>query len=104
VGRAGFAAYSASKGAVRMMTKSLAAELAPCNIRVNSVHPGTIDTNLTKPVLTSAAAIDAIIGPQPIRRVGRPIDVSYVVLFLASDESLYVTGSELVIDGGYTTV
>jgi NAD(P)-dependent dehydrogenase (short-subunit alcohol dehydrogenase family) len=54
--------------------------------------------------LTSAAAIDAIIGPQPIRRVGRPIDVSYVVLFLASDESLYVTGSELVIDGGYTTV
>jgi cyclopentanol dehydrogenase len=104
VGRAGFAAYSASKGAVRMMTKSLAAELAPYNIRVNSVHPGTIETALTKPVLTSAAAIDAIIGPQPMRRVGRPIDVSYVVLFLASDESTYVTGSELVIDGGYTAV
>jgi cyclopentanol dehydrogenase len=104
VGRAGFAAYCASKGAVRMLTKALAAELAVHNIRVNSVHPGTIETNLTKPVLTTPQAVEAIIGPQPIRRVGAPEEVSSAVLFLASDESRFVTGTEVVIDGGYTAV
>jgi cyclopentanol dehydrogenase len=104
VGRAGFAAYSASKGAVRMMTKSLAAELAEFNIRVNSIHPGTIETNLTKPVLTSPAAIDAIIGPQLIRRPGRPGEVAAAVLFLTSDESSFVTGTEMTVDGGYVSV
>jgi cyclopentanol dehydrogenase len=104
VGRAGFAAYCASKGAVRMMTKALAAELACHDIRVNSVHPGTIETNLTKPHLTSPQAVDLIIGPQLIRRVGSPREVSNAVLFLASDESSFVTGAEFVVDGGYTAV
>jgi cyclopentanol dehydrogenase len=104
VGRAGFAAYCASKGAVRMLSKALAAELAVHNIRVNSVHPGTIETNLTKPVLANAQAVEMIIGPQPIRRVGVPEEVASAVLFLSSDESRFVTGTELVVDGGYTAV
>ena len=104
VGRAGFAAYAASKGAVRAMTKALAAELAEFNIRVNSIYPGTIETNLTKHVLSSPAAIEQIIGPQLIRRPGLPAEVASVVLFLASDESSFVTGAEMVVDGGYTSV
>ena len=104
VGRAGFAAYSASKGAVRMMSKTLAAELAAFHIRVNSVHPGTIDTNLTKPVLGTQAAIDFVIGPQLIRRPGLPLEVAMAVLFLSSDESSFITGTELVVDGGYVSV
>ena len=104
VGRAGFAAYAASKGAVRMLSKALAAELAPFNIRVNSLHPGTIDTNLTRPVLTSPEAIAAIIGPQLIRRPGLASEVASAVLYLASDESSFVTGTEIVVDGGYVSV
>lgn len=104
VGRAGFAAYGASKGAVRAMTKALAAELAEFNIRVNSIYPGTIETNLTKHVLSSPAAMEQIIGPQLIRRPGLPVEVASTVLFLASDESSFVTGAEMVIDGGYTSV
>jgi cyclopentanol dehydrogenase len=104
VGRSGFAAYSAAKGAVRMLSKSLAAELAEFNIRVNSLHPGTIETNLTKPVLGSAASIAAIIGPQLIRRPGLPSEVACAVLYLASDESSFVTGAEMVVDGGYVSV
>jgi cyclopentanol dehydrogenase len=104
VGRAGFAAYGASKGAVRAMTKALAAELAEFNIRVNSIYPGTIETNLTKHVLSSPAAVEQIIGPQLIRRPGLPAEVASAVLFLASDESSFVTGAEMVVDGGYTSV
>jgi cyclopentanol dehydrogenase len=104
VGRAGFAAYSASKGAVRLLTKTLAAELAEFNIRVNSLHPGTIETNLTRPVLTSPAAIEVVIGPQLIRRPGLPIEVATAMLFLASDESSFVTGTEITVDGGYVAV
>jgi cyclopentanol dehydrogenase len=104
VGRAGFAAYSASKGAVRGMSKALAAELAEFKIRVNSIYPGTIETNLTKHVLSSPEAIKEIIGPQLIRRPGLPSEVASAVLFLASEESSFVTGAELLIDGGYTSV
>jgi cyclopentanol dehydrogenase len=104
VGRAGFAAYSASKGAVRGLSKSLAAELAEFNIRVNSIYPGTIETNLTKHVLSSPAGIEEIIGPQLIRRPGLPLEVANAVLFLASDESSFVTGAEIIVDGGYTSV
>jgi cyclopentanol dehydrogenase len=104
VGRAGFAAYSASKGAVRMLTKALAAELAEFNIRVNSLHPGTIETNLTKHVLADPAIAAAMMGPQLIRRPGQPEEVAAAMLFLASDESSFVTGTEIIVDGGYTSV
>lgn len=103
-GRAGFAAYGASKGAVRAMSRALAAELAEFNIRVNAVFPGTIETNLTKPVLSTPAMVTAVIGPQLIRRPGQPLEVATAVLYLASEESSFVTGSELVVDGGYVAV
>jgi cyclopentanol dehydrogenase len=104
VGRAGFAAYGASKGAVRVLSKALAAELAGQNIRVNSLHPGTIDTNLTKMVLSTPESAAAIFGPQLIRRAGLPVEVAHAVLYLASDESSFVTGTELTVDGGYVAV
>lgn len=90
-------AYSATKFAVRGMTKSASIELADCNIRVNSVHPGIIDT----PMNTGASGAPKL---QAIKRMGRPQEVSSMVLFLASDESSYCTGSEYVVDGGYLNV
>ncbi len=95
-------AYQASKGAVRTFTKSAAVEYAPFNIRVNSVHPGVIATAMTADITTDPAATEALLGGAIIRRPAEPKEVSWGVLFLASDESSYMTGSELVIDGGYT--
>ena len=98
------AAYQASKGAVRILTKSVAVDYAPHNIRVNSVHPGVIRTNMTKGILENAAGTEAILATTILRRPAEPREVSYAVLFLASDEASYVTGAELVVDGGYTTM
>ena len=95
-------AYQASKGAVRIFTKSAAVEYAPYNIRVNSVHPGVIATSMTAEIMADPAATDAMLGGAIIRRPAEPKEVSWGVLFLATDESSYMTGSELVIDGGYT--
>ncbi len=103
VGAPGASAYQASKGAVRLFTKSCAVDLAPFNIRVNSVHPGVIDTPMTKDLLHGDAATQiAILGPTLLGRPARPVEVSQAVLFLASDEASFVHGSELVVDGGYT--
>ena len=97
------AAYGASKGAVRLFTKSTAIQYAKDNIRANSVHPGIIETDMTLPtILTDEAARRERIARTPIGRIGLPDDVAYGVLFLASDESSFMTGSELVIDGGRT--
>ncbi|HBD12472.1 MAG TPA: cyclopentanol dehydrogenase [Porticoccaceae bacterium] len=96
------AAYQASKGAVRVFTKSAAVEYAAFNIRVNSVHPGVIATAMTADVIADDEATQALLGSAIIRRPAQPKEVSWGVLFLASDESSYMTGSELVIDGGYT--
>jgi cyclopentanol dehydrogenase len=104
VGRPGFSAYCASKGAVRLMTKAMAAELAASNIRVNSVHPGVVATNMTRDLIATPEGLNSLLGSQPIRRAAEPIEVSYPVLFLASDEASYVTGTELVVDGGYHAV
>jgi 3alpha(or 20beta)-hydroxysteroid dehydrogenase len=96
---AGAHAYHAAKGAVRVMTKNAAMTYVADGIRVNSVHPGFIDTPLTQaqaPVLN-----EVVIASTPMKRGGKPIEVAYGCLFLASDESSYVTGAELVIDGGY---
>jgi NAD(P)-dependent dehydrogenase (short-subunit alcohol dehydrogenase family) len=102
------AAYNASKGGVRIFSKSAALHCAQSGyrIRVNSVHPGYIWTPMVEGYLTTlgdvAAGRSAIAQMHPIGRMGEPIDVAYGVLYLASDESSFVTGSELVIDGGYT--
>ena len=93
--------YNASKGAVRIFTKSAAIQYASEGIRVNSVHPGPIDTPMTAFRQGDAQAEAESIARVPIGRTGLPDDVAYGVLYLASDESSFVTGSELVIDGGY---
>ena len=102
VGAPGASAYQASKGAVRLFTKSCAVDLAPFNIRVNSVHPGVIETPMTKDLLAPADQRKAVLGPTLLGRAARPEEVSQAVLFLASDESSFVHGAELVVDGGYT--
>ena len=93
--------YNASKGAVRIFTKSTAIQYASESIRVNSVHPGPIDTPMTAFREDDPSATAASIARIPLGRSGVPDDVAYGVLYLASDESSFVTGSELIIDGGY---
>ena len=96
------AAYTATKGAVRLFTKATAIQHARDNIRCNSVHPGPIVTDMIKDVLEDRAKWEQRLRRLPMGRAGKPEDVAYGVLYLASDESSYVTGSELVIDGGTT--
>ena len=95
------AVYNASKGAVRIFTKSTAIQYASEGIRANSIHPGPIDTPMTAFRKDDPAAIAESVARVPIGRTGQPEDVAYGVLYLASDESSFVTGSELVIDGGF---
>ena len=95
------AVYNASKGAVRILTKSTAIQYASEGIRVNSVHPGPIDTPMTAFRQGGPPAVAESIARVPLGRNGQPDDVAFGVLYLASDESSFVTGSELVIDGGF---
>src|SRR5919197_1811289 len=95
-------AYTATKGAVRLFTKATAVQHAKDKIRCNSVHPGPIATDMIKDTLENPAQWEQRLQRLPMRRVGTPEDVAYGVLYLASDESSFVTGSELVIDGGTT--
>jgi NAD(P)-dependent dehydrogenase (short-subunit alcohol dehydrogenase family) len=95
--------YVASKGGVVGMTEALALELAPFNIRVNSVSPGVIDTPMVDPVRADKQTLEGILMKIPMRRMGKPEEVSNLVLFLASDASSYMTGSNVVIDGGWLT-
>ena len=95
-------AYTASKGAVRLLTKSTAIQYASEGIRANSVHPGTIVTPMTEGFLADDSMLEDRINRTPLKRLGRPEDVAYGALYLASDEASFVTGSELVIDGGRT--
>jgi NAD(P)-dependent dehydrogenase (short-subunit alcohol dehydrogenase family) len=97
-------AYNASKGAVRIMTKTAAVQFAGDGIRVNSVHPGFMP-----PMRTSKTSADPtwrakMLGAVPMKREGRVEEVAHAVLFLASDEASYITGTELVVDGGYLAV
>ncbi len=94
--------YNASKGAVRLLTKSTALQHAGEGIRVNSVHPGPIATPMTEAGRMDPESYRRTLTMTPLGRYGEPEDVAYGVLFLASDESSYMTGSELVVDGGYT--
>ena len=105
IGSVGATAYNASKGAVRILTKSTAVQYAAEGIRCNSVHPGPIETHMIRQVFagdeeTRNSRINAI----PLGRMGEMDDVAKGVLFLASDEASYMTGSELVIDGGATAM
>ncbi len=95
-------AYHAAKGAIRLFTKSVAIQYAKENIRVNSVHPGYAHTPLTQRGYANAEYLENIRSRVPIGRVGTADDIAYGMLYLASDESSFVTGSELVIDGGTT--
>jgi NAD(P)-dependent dehydrogenase (short-subunit alcohol dehydrogenase family) len=98
----GSSAYIATKGGVRLFTKATAIQHAKDNIRCNSVHPGPIATEMIKDTLENPDLWAERLRRLPMGRAGTPEDVAYGVLYLASDESSYVTGSELVIDGGTT--
>ena len=95
-------AYAASKGAVRLLTKSTAIQYASENIRCNSVHPGPIETPMLLSARGGGSQLDTTIERVPLGRIGTPEEIAYGVLYLATDESSFVTGSELVIDGGRT--
>jgi cyclopentanol dehydrogenase len=94
--------YQASKGSVRLLTKATASQYAQEGIRVNSVHPGPIETPMTEARRADPEQFQLLLSRIPLGRYGKPEDVAYGVLYLASDESSFVTGSELVIDGGWT--
>ena len=100
-GMAGCTAYAATKWAIRGMTKCAAMELGPQGIRVNSVHPGMIDTPMTR-VHGGDAAMEYGASRVPLRRVGHPADVAPLYVFLGSDESAYINGAEISVDGGVT--
>jgi len=109
-----YAAYSASKGAIRMLTKAVAAELATKNIRVNSVHPGPTATKLGMKhepprdgegnLLTLEQIVAGWSSRIPMRRMGNVGDIAPVVAFLASEGARYITGAEIVVDGGYSII
>ncbi len=102
VGSFANAAYHASKGSVRIFSKAAAIQYAKDQVRVNSVHPGFVDTPMARPGLLGNESGRARMEATPLGRFGKPIDIAMGCLYLASDESAWVTGSELVIDGGMT--
>ena len=95
-------AYNASKGAVRVFTKVTAIRHADDNIRCNSIHPGPVRTPMTESTYSDPDMLAQRLRSMPLGRLGTSEDIAYGVLYLASDEAAYMTGSELVIDGGYT--
>lgn len=101
VGIAGGAHYTASKGGIIGMSETLAVELAPLGINVNVIGPGAINTPMADPTKMPPGAMDAILAGVPLKRMGRPEEVSAAVVFLASDEASYVTGATLYVDGGW---
>jgi len=99
VGFPGYAAYQAAKGGVMTLTRALALELAP-TIRVVAVLPGAIDTPAVR-ISQDAGLVDSLLATIPLRRLGKPEEIAATVLFLASDEAGYVTGTGFLVDGGY---
>ncbi|MBC7074408.1 SDR family oxidoreductase [Candidatus Parcubacteria bacterium] len=93
--------YCASKGGIVAMTEAMALELAPYNIRVNAIAPGAIETPMVDPLTTNPQMLEATLARIPMHRLGKPAEVSNLVLFLASEVSSYMTGSTVVIDGGW---
>lgn len=95
-----FSTYCASKGGLKMLTRDLAIELAPCGITINSIAPGAIATPINKNLLSDPTKLEALLQQIPLRRVGTPEDVAAVAVFLASEESSYITGTTVFTDGG----
>lgn len=93
--------YAASKGAVRMLTRSMALELAPHRITVNAVAPGVVETGMTRDLLADPAVAEVTLPLIPLGRAAQPEEVAAAIAFLASDDARYMTGSTLLIDGGY---
>ena len=100
-GMAGLAHYSASKGGIAALTKTLAVELAPYNIRVNAIAPGAIDTPMAASATTDPKMLEATLNMIPLHRMGKPEEIANTVLFLSSNASSYITGSIIVVDGGW---
>ncbi len=104
VGFANLAHYCATKGGIVAMTEEMAGELAQYNIRVNAVSPGVIETPMIDPIKKDPNQEKAILARIPMHRVGKPEEIAKTVLFLASDDSSYITGSVVVVDGGWLAV
>lgn len=98
----GFNHYSASKGAVRAISKAAATTFGRQGVRVNALFPGIIETPMTAVLSTSQELLGQLVQATPLQRLGKPEDIANAALFLASDESSFITGSELVIDGGFS--
>ena len=98
----GFNPYNPSKGGVLQFTRNLAIDSASKNVRVNCICPGYVETDLTSALTKDAEALSRLETLHPIGRLGQPEEIAYAALYLASDESGFVTGSPLVVDGGYT--
>lgn len=97
-------AYTASKGAVISFTRNLAVQFAPQRVRANCIHPGFVDTPMQTVRTSDPAWMEEAVGWIPLGRLGRPRDIANAALFLASDEASYITGAELVVDGGNMVV
>ena len=95
-----FAAYCASKGAMRMLARNLAVELGPLGITINNIAPGAIETPINTKLLNDPVKLASLLHQIPLGRLGQPSDVAALAVFLASDEAAYVTGSTFVVDGG----
>lgn len=104
VGIAGGAHYTASKGGIIGMSETLAVEWAPLGINVNVIAPGAIDTPMVQAAQLPKEAMDAMLGRVPLKRIGRPEEVSAMVVFLSSQEASYVTGATFYVDGGWLAV
>lgn len=101
VGFPNLAHYSASKGGIVALTETMALELAPYNIRVNSISPGAIETPMVDPLKVDPKVMEGILARIPLRRIGKPEEVSNLVLFLASEAASYITGANFIVDGGW---
>lgn len=104
VGIAGGAHYSASKGSIIGMSETLAAEWAPLEILVNVIAPGAIDTPMVRTAQIPKEVMEAMLQRVPLKRIGKPEEVSAVVVFLASEEASYITGATFYVDGGWLAV